>query len=156
MGGALAVWQRRGVPSTQPLTVEDLLDRVVVCPSGCWLWAGGTSRDPAEDCCRVVYGRILQPGTRNAMAAHRYVFITFKGPIPLGWQVDHLCRQWAIYPKLAGICVNPDHLQAVPHRINYARRDRDNGRAVDPAALVLSPAEYRWSIEDDLCAAFGE
>lgn len=151
MGGALAIWQRPGVPSTQPTTIEALLERVVVCPSGCWPWAGGQSDGSGG----AIYGRILRPGTRNAMAAHRYVFLTFKGPIPPGWHVDHICRQWATIPKLAGLCCNPDHLEAVPHRVNYARRDRDNGIDVDPAAcLAPAPPRDLRSFEDFLCEAF--
>lgn len=149
MGGPRALWLRDGERSKQPTTILELLDRVVVCPSGCWLFIGGDSGNG--------YGRILRPGTRNAMAAHRYVFLTFKGPIPLGWHVDHLCRAWAYDDRDAFLCrrcVNPDHLEAVPHRINYARRDRDNGRAVDPGALELTAADYAWSIEDNLIAAF--
>lgn len=120
MGGARAAWQRPGQRSAQPTTIEELLDRVVVCPSGCWLWAGG---DSGSDGRGAGYGRILRPGTRNAMAAHRYVFLTFVGPIPEGHHVDHKCRAWAPYPLLSRRCVNPDHLEAVPPLTNMARRD---------------------------------
>lgn len=153
MGGALAIWQRdpqtgRARRSAQPTTLDELFDRVVVCPSGCWIWAGGTSRDPAEETCQVVYGRILRPGTRNAMAAHVYVYRQFKGPIPPGWQVDHLCRVWATYPKLAGLCVNPDHLEAVPHKVNRARRDLANG------IVTLDRSEYSVGSRQDDLAGF--
>lgn len=151
MGGARALWLRPGERSSQPTTILELLDRVFVCPSGCWPWLGGTSDGSGG----TIYGRILRPGTRNAMAAHRYVHEQFIGPIPSGWHVDHLCRQWAIYPKYAGLCCNPDHLQAVPHRINMARRDRDNGRTVEPSRLEWTPPT-RMSIEDELCAAFDD
>lgn len=134
MGGRPAAWKRPGVMPAQPRTILELLDRVVVCPSGCWLWAGGTSDGSGG----VLYGRILRPGTRNAMAAHRYVHEQFVGPIPKGWHVDHLCR--------VGLCVRPEHLEAVPPRINMARRDLANGREV--------AAERLMSFEDELVAAF--
>jgi hypothetical protein len=130
----LQIWHRPGVRPKQPTTILELLDRVVVCPSGCWLFIGGESGNG--------YGRILRPGTRNAMAAHRYVFQTFKGEIPPGWHVDHLCRGWACDDAAAfrcRRCVNPEHLEAVPYLVNYARRDRDNGRAFD-AGLIAAPA----------------
>ncbi len=37
----------------------------------------------------------------------------FKGPIPEGLELDHLCR--------VRHCVNPDHLEAVTHRENIRR-----------------------------------
>jgi hypothetical protein len=136
------VWKRPGERTSQPRTLDELFDRVVVCPSSCWLWAGGTSGDLGRG---GGYGRILRPGTRNAMAAHRYVYETFVGPIPPGYQVDHKCRAWAVYPRLARLCCNPDHLEAVSHEVNMARRDAANGRAAP--AEILEPG---WSLEDAL------
>ncbi|WP_420883183.1 hypothetical protein [Thermobispora bispora] len=49
----------------------------------------------------------------------------FHGPIPPGWEVDHLCHHWewcrlgADCPHRA--CVNPSHWLAVPSRVNNAR-----------------------------------
>lgn len=122
----LHVWHRPGVRPRQPTTIEELLDRVVVCPSGCWLWAGGTSGDRATG---GGYPRILRPGTRNAMAAHRYVYQTFVGPIPPAHDVDHVCRMWATYPRLARLCVNPAHLEAVTFEENQRRKIVANNKS---------------------------
>ena len=142
------VWHRAGIALKQPTTIEDLLDRVVVSPCGCWLYAGGDSGNG--------YARILRPGTRNAMAAHRYVYLTFKGEIPPGWHVDHLCRRWHCdAPEHALIvrrCVNPDHLEAVPHRVNYARRDQANGLYVAPERLDVATL-VRRGYRDDFAEA---
>lgn len=144
------VWHRPGVKLAQPTTIEDLLDRVVVSPCGCWLYAGGSSGEGN-------YPRILRPGTRNAMAAHRYVHETFKGPIPPGWHVDHLCRRWHCdepeHALLIRRCVNPDHLEAVPHRVNYARRDQANGYDVAPERLEVGALVER-GYSDDFAEAF--
>lgn len=94
---------------------------VVVCPSGCWLWAGGDDGH-GDDLGRGAYGRILRPGTRIVMPAHRYVYETFKGEIPFGFDVDHLCAAWAHDPRIVRRCVNPDHLEAVPPKINQQRK----------------------------------
>lgn len=121
----------------QPVTIEELLDRVVVCMSGCWIWAGGDSGSEGRG---AGYGRILRPGTRNAMAAHRYVYLTFIGKIPAGWQVDHRCHAWGWHPTAHRRCVNPDHLEAVPPGTNIRRRDHAMARTRDIEFDVPLPA----------------
>ena len=64
------------------------------------------------------YGRILRPGTRRVMQVHRYVYETFKGRIPHGFDVDHTCAKWSANLLACRKCVNPDHLQAVPPALN--------------------------------------
>lgn len=101
----------------QPVTIEELLERVVVTALGCWIWIGGNSGTDRE-VSGSNYPRILRPGTRNAMAAHRYVFQTFKGEIPFGHDVDHICARWLDDPWIHRLCVNPDHLQATTPIVN--------------------------------------
>lgn len=45
--------------------------------------------------------------------AHRYYYEKYKGKIPDGLQIDHLCRN----PR----CVNPNHLEAVTNAVNTRR-----------------------------------
>jgi hypothetical protein len=145
--------------SRQPQTIEELLDprRVWVTPCGCWLWLGGD--DGYGDAYgRGAYGRILKPGTRIVEPVHRYVFKTFKGPIPPGYDIDHICARWS--PDILAIrkCVNPDHLQAVLpalnqqlkmlRRLGYGTEDMDlrceaiEDVAARPAAVpLLAPGE---------------
>ena len=47
--------------------------------------------------------------------AHRAAYELFVGPIPSGYEIDHLCR--------VRDCVNPDHLEAVTRRENLLRGD---------------------------------
>lgn len=103
----------------QPTTIEELLapDRVWVTPCGCWLWLGGDDGS-GNSWGRGAYGRILRPGTRRVMPVHRYVYETFVGPIPDGYDVDHKCAAWALDVEVIRKCVNPDHLQAVSPRLN--------------------------------------
>ena len=68
--------------------------------SGCWLWTGGL-------------GSNLGYGKFNHKQAHRAAYEAFRGPIPPGLTIDHLCRT----PS----CVNPDHLEPVTHRENILR-----------------------------------
>lgn len=72
--------------------------------SGCWLWVAGLGG-------RWGYGNFWN-GKRNVQA-HRWSYERWKGPIPDGLQIDHLCR--------VHCCVNPDHLEAVTCRENIMR-----------------------------------
>src|SRR5437762_1906754 len=62
---------------------------------GCWLWQGAQFR--------WGYGKFWDG--HSVIRAHRFAYIMFKGTIPLGFHLDHLCRVPA--------CVNPSHLEAV-------------------------------------------
>jgi hypothetical protein len=48
--------------------------------------------------------------------AHRVSYRLFKGEIPEGTEIDHLCKMKC--------CVNPEHLEAVTHAENVFRADR--------------------------------
>jgi hypothetical protein len=69
----------------------------------CWLWGGHVSKDG--------YGRTKALGVSKS--AHRIAYKIFKGPVPDGLTLDHLCGN----PR----CCNPGHLEAVPHRVNVLR-----------------------------------
>lgn len=78
----------------------------------CWIFTG--ARD------KLGYGRVnCRNGTGSGVPklVHRVVYEAFRGPIPDGLGLDHLCRQ----PS----CCNPDHLEAVTQTENIRR-----GRAV--------------------------
>jgi hypothetical protein len=72
----------------------------------CWLFIGARDRNG--------YGKLSKgPHRAGHIRAHRAAWETMVGPIPDGWEIDHLCRN----PP----CVNPDHLEPVPPRINVMR-----------------------------------
>lgn len=71
---------------------------------GCWLWTGPKANG---------YGRLYVGGKRWAMQAHRFAYELLVGPIPPGWQIDHLCRN--------PVCVNPSHMEPVTSRENTLR-----------------------------------
>ena len=66
---------------------------------GCWLWTGIT---------RFGYGRF------DGRVAHRLAYELITGAIPVGLELDHLCRTPA--------CVNPAHLEPVTREENIRRR----------------------------------
>lgn len=86
------------------ISAEDFETRSMPEPnSGCWLWLGAL-KDTG-------YGRLILAG--RYWAAHRLSYVLYKGPIPDGLEIDHLCR--------TRCCVNPDHLEAVTRSVNCSR-----------------------------------
>jgi hypothetical protein len=84
--------------------------RVEQGPEGCWIWTGGTRANG--------YGTfaVKADGWRwTQTTAHRWAYMDAHGPLPVGWEVDHLCR-------VRG-CVRLDHLEAVTIAENRRRRD---------------------------------
>lgn len=77
---------------------------VIKAPSGHWIWVGARHGGGSG------YGlfNLGRPQT-----AHRAAWQLFRGPIPEGYHVDHLCR--------LRICVNPLHLEPVTQRVNNLR-----------------------------------
>lgn len=68
----------------------------------CWEWTGFLNHEG--------YSKWNEMGQYHG---HRVSHVLFIGPIPEGYQVDHLCRNRK--------CVSPFHLEAVTRRENMAR-----------------------------------
>lgn len=87
--------------------IERFMAKVDKQPSGCWLWTANIDRHG--------YGTFAYPTypRKRKSLAHRFAYEHFKGPIPAGLQIDHLCR--------VRHCVNPNHMEAVTCRTNLMR-----------------------------------
>ena len=89
----------------RPISMEERLIRDIDYEpnTGCWLWNKSVNGDG--------YGRLQYKNKRYR--AHREVYKYYKGEIPKGLELDHLCR----VPS----CVNPAHLEPVTHKENVRR-----------------------------------
>jgi hypothetical protein len=98
--------------------VERVLSRVDHTPGpftgtergDCWIFSGALSHNGYG---QIGVGRL--GGTKRAKRrTHRVMYEHEVGPIPVGYQIDHLCRVRA--------CCNPAHLEAVPQAENIRRQ----------------------------------
>lgn len=86
-----------------------LRDRSVLdVDSGCWRWTG--AHVPKG------YGQMRVNGQRQAV--HRLAHEVWIGPIPEGYEVDHVHEAGCVHRD----CVNPAHLEAVTHAENVRRQ----------------------------------
>jgi hypothetical protein len=96
--------------ATDPIlgSVERFMAFVKVMPNGCWEWSGARLGQNSQ------YGQFSMKGVgRPVIGAHRAAWELFRGPIPEGLTIDHLCRNT--------ICANPDHLEPVTQTVNNQR-----------------------------------
>ncbi len=82
--------------------IARFLRSIRISETECWEWMGARNLKG--------YGQFKDG---KQLGAHRFSYRWFKGEIPEGLQIDHLCRNRA--------CVNPDHLQVVSGRDNVLR-----------------------------------
>jgi hypothetical protein len=101
--------------------LTEILDRLMARyrmdeATGCWVWQGRVAADGYA---------LVTIGTQH-WRGHQASHTVFKGPVPPGLQIDHLChnRDTACAGGetcLHRRCVNPEHLEAVTGRTNTLR-----------------------------------
>lgn len=69
----------------------------------CWLWTAALNSSG--------YGSFAIEG--RGRGSHRIAYELRNGPVPAGFELDHLCR--------VRNCVNPDHMEPVTTRANVLR-----------------------------------
>lgn len=88
-----------------PVSINDRLrsNMQIDEKNGCWNWQRAINKGG--------YGTICYMA--NRWFVHRLCYEMFRGPIPEGYEVDHLCRNRR--------CLNPDHLEPVTKLENIRR-----------------------------------
>ncbi|MHA7278890.1 HNH endonuclease signature motif containing protein [Arthrobacter sp. MDT2-2] len=110
--------KRRDALGTTALTTTRMLPpdekfarRIVPDEYGCWMWTATKTYDK--------YPKLYVGGGRKEVRAHRWAYDRFVGPIPDGYEIDHICS--------VTLCVRPSHLQALPAeehwRVTEARKE---------------------------------
>ena len=104
--------------------LERFMLKVAQGQKGCVFWTAGTTWNG--------YGLFWVNGRH--VYAHRWAYEYFKGPIPDGLQLDHLCRNRS--------CVNPAHLEPVTQRENLLR---GNTHAATNSAKTHCPKGHEYA-----------
>lgn len=94
----------------------------------CWLWVAALDRHG--------YGAFGITDKR-VVRAHRFAYEALAAPILAGLELDHLCRN----PP----CVNPAHLEPVPHRENALRGESPSAQH---ARKETCPAGHTYDTYD--------
>lgn len=89
--------------------------------SSCWIWTGSTNGNG--------YGEMRIDGRKTY--AHRVSHELYIGPIPVGYDIDHLCRNHG--------CVSPFHIEAVTRRTNTMRGKNPDVQRARAAAVTHCP-----------------
>ena len=87
-----------------------------ITETGCWIWLGALQGKYYKEL-NGGYGSVRYYG--KVTPAHIAYYKEFKGEIPKGLHIDHLCR--------VTCCVNPDHLEPVLPLENWNRGINNKG-----------------------------
>lgn len=93
-------------------SLDEIYDRTVCCPSGCFIWLGSTSGDHKKGKRGRGYPRMSHRG--RMVTVTREVCRRGGKKLRPNHQVDHICRTI--------LCVRLEHLEPVTHKVNQKRR----------------------------------
>lgn len=95
------------MPQKPRPALDRFMEKVCMGYGGsCWMWTGYLNAGTG-------YARFTPHHSIGPVSGHRWSYEYFRGRIPAGLTIDHLCRVRA--------CVNPDHMEVVTMGINSLR-----------------------------------
>jgi predicted DNA-binding protein (UPF0251 family) len=107
--------------------------------TGCWLWKLSKTKDG--------YGRKNIPG-HTTKIAHKWVWEILVGLVPDGFTLDHVKEKCTRRD-----CVNPAHIEAVPHKENMRRSSNTKLTQADVENIkVLVTANWK---QKEVAEAYG-
>ena len=107
-------------------------------PDECWLWLGSIS-------VKTGYGKKQWFG--RSEGAHRWVWTIFRGPVPEGMVINHLCRNRA--------CVNPYHMEVTSQAENVRHGRTARLTPMQVAEIKAAKSNRRWGDGARLGRQFG-
>ena len=112
-----------------------LLARVVWTEQECWEFRGANDQG---------YG-VIGRGARGTgtVQTHRAAWEIFRGPIPAGLHIDHLCRN--------RMCCNPEHLEPVTQAENNRRSHAANVRTACRRGHPYVEGSYYQKLKQKEC-----
>jgi len=114
--------EKKGKGQTKPQQFSDLWDRIYKFEeTGCWLWQASLSQG---------YGQVTLGGKKRVV--HRLFYEHFKGPLPEGKELHHLCDNTN--------CVNPAHLLAVTSKEHHALHYGSRPDVLSPSQIAARNA----------------
>ena len=114
--------------------VPRLKDKYVVIDeaTGCWNWNVTRTHDG--------YGQI------SGLYTHRLFYSFYVSEIPIGYQVDHKCKNTS--------CVNPEHLEAVTPKQNHNRSSKTKLQDHEVELLKIDYATGKFT-QKELAIKYG-
>lgn len=105
-------------PDNTSSPIERFMSHLIKLDNGCWEWDTVT---------KTGYGGPFGAGGRGGKnyRPHRWSYEYFRGPIPEGMTIDHVCHNPDMCTGGTSCthrrCVNPDHMDVVTTQVNTAR-----------------------------------